>query len=166
MVCDILLLGKLFGFECWNVFYVLSVVAYHEYSALHLQDVVQMPTTPGMCYNLNTQHIEFVDVYGTSILSDKCASSDCMIGVSGWMFLLVPAHMGCPGQNTESHKYHFRDDSDSNLIWMTDYFRRAPLRQSLGCFSSIISLLHVSYQSSWMSNEWNTVYNVPRRDNG
>jgi len=22
-----------------------------------------------------------------------------MIGVSGWMFLLVPAHPGCPGQN-------------------------------------------------------------------
>jgi len=26
------------------------------------------------------------------------------IGVSGWMFLLVPAHPGCPGQNPESHK--------------------------------------------------------------
>jgi len=24
------------------------------------------------------------------------------IGVSGWMFLLVPAHPGCPGQNPES----------------------------------------------------------------
>jgi len=22
-----------------------------------------------------------------------------MIGVSGWMFLLVPAHLGCPGKN-------------------------------------------------------------------
>jgi len=27
-----------------------------------------------------------------------------MIGVSGWMFFLVPAHPGCPGQNTDSHK--------------------------------------------------------------
>jgi len=27
-----------------------------------------------------------------------------MIGVSGWMFLLVPAHPDCPGQNPESHK--------------------------------------------------------------
>jgi len=27
-----------------------------------------------------------------------------MIGVSGWMFLLVPAHPGCPGQSPESHK--------------------------------------------------------------
>jgi len=27
-----------------------------------------------------------------------------MIGVSGLMFLLVPAHPGCPGQNPESHK--------------------------------------------------------------
>ena len=26
------------------------------------------------------------------------------IGVSGWMFLLVPAHPGCPGQNPESRK--------------------------------------------------------------
>jgi len=26
------------------------------------------------------------------------------IGVSGWMFLLVPAHPGCPGQSTESRK--------------------------------------------------------------
>jgi len=26
------------------------------------------------------------------------------IGVSGWMFVLVPAHPGCPGQNPESHK--------------------------------------------------------------
>jgi len=25
-------------------------------------------------------------------------------GVSGWMFLLVLAHPGCPGQNPESHK--------------------------------------------------------------
>jgi len=25
-------------------------------------------------------------------------------GVSRWMFLLVPAHTGCPGQNPESHK--------------------------------------------------------------
>jgi len=24
------------------------------------------------------------------------------IGVSGWMFLLVPAHSGCPAQNPES----------------------------------------------------------------
>jgi len=27
-----------------------------------------------------------------------------MIGVSEWMFLLVLAHMGCPGQNPESRK--------------------------------------------------------------
>ena len=27
-----------------------------------------------------------------------------MIGVSGWMFLLIPAHLGCPGQNPESCK--------------------------------------------------------------
>ena len=27
-----------------------------------------------------------------------------VIGVSGWMFLLVPAHLGCPGQNPESRK--------------------------------------------------------------
>jgi len=27
-----------------------------------------------------------------------------MIGVSGRMFLLVPAHPGCPGQNPESCK--------------------------------------------------------------
>jgi len=27
-----------------------------------------------------------------------------VIGVSGWMFLLVPAHLGCPGQNPESCK--------------------------------------------------------------
>ena len=27
-----------------------------------------------------------------------------MIGVSGWMFLLVPAHPPCPGQNPECHK--------------------------------------------------------------
>ena len=27
-----------------------------------------------------------------------------MIGVSGWMFLLVPAHLGCLGQNPESRK--------------------------------------------------------------
>jgi len=26
------------------------------------------------------------------------------IGVSGWMFLLVPAHLGCPRQNPESRK--------------------------------------------------------------
>jgi len=26
------------------------------------------------------------------------------IGVSGWMFLLVLAHSGCPGQNPESRK--------------------------------------------------------------
>jgi len=26
------------------------------------------------------------------------------IGLSGWIFLLVPAHPGCPGQNPESHK--------------------------------------------------------------
>jgi len=26
------------------------------------------------------------------------------IGVSGWMFLLVPAHPGCPSQNPQSHK--------------------------------------------------------------
>ena len=24
--------------------------------------------------------------------------------VSGWMFLLIPAHSGCPGQNPQSHK--------------------------------------------------------------
>jgi len=27
-----------------------------------------------------------------------------MIGVSGWIFLLVPVHPGCPGQNPESRK--------------------------------------------------------------
>jgi len=27
-----------------------------------------------------------------------------MICVSGWMFLLVRAHLGCPGQNPESRK--------------------------------------------------------------
>jgi len=27
-----------------------------------------------------------------------------MMGVSGSMFLLVPAHLGCPGQNSKSHK--------------------------------------------------------------
>jgi len=27
-----------------------------------------------------------------------------MIGVSGWMFLLVPAYRGCPRQNPESHE--------------------------------------------------------------
>ena len=26
------------------------------------------------------------------------------MGVSGWMFLLVSAHPGCPGQNPESHE--------------------------------------------------------------
>jgi len=26
------------------------------------------------------------------------------IGVSGWMFCLVAAHSGCPGQNSESRK--------------------------------------------------------------
>jgi len=27
-----------------------------------------------------------------------------MMSVSGWMFLLVPAHLGCPGQNPKSRK--------------------------------------------------------------
>jgi len=27
-----------------------------------------------------------------------------MIGVSGWGFLLVPGHLGCPRQNPESRK--------------------------------------------------------------
>jgi len=26
------------------------------------------------------------------------------VGVSRWMFLLVLAHLGCPGQNPQSHK--------------------------------------------------------------
>jgi len=26
------------------------------------------------------------------------------VGVSGWTFLLVPAHPACPRQNPESHK--------------------------------------------------------------
>ena len=33
-----------------------------------------------------------------------CSMFLIMIGVNGWMFLLVPAHPGCPGQNPESHK--------------------------------------------------------------
>jgi len=40
----------------------------------------------------------------SSIIPYLLPPSITIHGVSGWMFLLVPAHPGCPGQNPESHK--------------------------------------------------------------
>jgi len=38
------------------------------------------------------------------------------IGVSGWMFLLLPAHLGCPGQNPESRKTVVNVNVNSQFI--------------------------------------------------
>jgi len=47
------------------------------------------------------------------------------IGVSRQMFLLVPAHPGCPGQNPESRKMvdirYLRMGGAKNLKWVTQF---------------------------------------------
>jgi len=75
------------------------------------------------------------------------------MGVSGWMFLLVPAHPGCPGQNPKSHKTvvcmyvcMYVSDTKTDVIYFTQ----------IKCYWSKISfrILAMQYMRSVLWHYW------------